>query len=848
MMKCSWTNTECPSLRAVKLRCREPGFLGCYTIQHVFQNSSLLRGRPNRTVETEMECVSTCRQQRQVVDVIAVIHQGACMCVPSETLAGISSSNNSRHEWLCPNLAESNTRHDFYNAFNVSYGFCDKLDVVPNGKWDSNMTGLGSMVTLTCDQGYSIIGNATLQCVRLPGRSTYFPVWNSTVPSCISWMFCDQPGNVSNGEWNSIETSVGSSRILICDDSYVVNGSATLRCVRSPDTNHIPAWNAPVPTCVTGPAKSTGNEPRCNHPGNVMHGVWNSSTMRLGSTVTLACDKGYFPNGRATLLCVTSYGTTQQPVWNASAPSCLPVKRKKLKCGHLDNVPHGTWNSNTTRLGSIVTLNCDEGYTINGSATLLCMTPPNDGQMPQSPVWNASTPLCRAVKGKFPLLIVLTFSYVIAITLLAIISRAWCLYQRKRYKPSPSQTRNDADISGVQTSDQQTVPDNHAPDAAFPLHTLRPSVDHAIFPGGHPIPTRIEDSAYDQDNIYQNAEYVRRNFDNMQMISKGAVSAEDHGQNWSSTSEQPVGVKCFGGKSHQKPLRNVKEYECDKFVSTGIGSDTTDGEISMPQVRLFDESEYNSLEFARGPATGLMGKHAEPGNCIWQAYAADEERAKNSPSGGRSVETIDWDYSNKDNEYDDIDATVGLPVGSVFIDRHQVTTKDKDYAEELSELYAKVDKRRGSSSRENSSVSAQNIEELYAKVDKRRDGPSKVHDSIGRLKKITQDENGVEATPVELYVNMDDRRGRNFTEQESFVSVCSGEELYANVNTQGDGCSQGISYNNGHQDITNVKNDIETASEELYAQVDKGMMSRKEVGDTAAFRHEELYAKVNKHF
>ncbi|XP_071488231.1 uncharacterized protein [Diadema antillarum] len=751
MMSCSWTNAECNSGTTVKLKCQEPGFLGCYVKSPALQNYSLLWGLPNRTVETEKECVSTCRQQGEVADVIAVIHRGVCVCVPSEIFAVISSSESYRHEWSCSSITEPKNSNDLNSAFNVSYGFCDKLDIVPNGKWDSNVTWFGSMVTLTCEEGYVMKGGATLQCVALPGRSTYFPVWNSSVPSCSSSMFCDQPGNVSNGEWNSTVTSLGSSVTLNCVDSYVIKGSATLQCVRSPDAN-LPAWNAPVPTCVAGPTKSQGNKMTCGQPGNVSH---------------------------------------------------------------------GKWDSNITRLGSTVTLNCDEGYTINGSATLFCMTSSNDGQMPQPPVWNASTPSCQAVNGKFPLLIVLTFSYVTVFTLLALISRAWCLYQRKRFKPSPSPTRNDGDISGLQPSDQQTVPDNQAADAAFPLCTLRPSVDHAMFPGGHPAPTRIEDSAYDQDNIYQNAEYVRRNFDNRQMISKGAVSAEDHGQNWSSTSEQPVGVKCFGGKSHQKPSRNVKEYESDKFVSTGIGSDTTGGETSMPQVRLFEESEYNSLEFARGPAIGLMGKHAEPGNCIWQAYAADEERAKNSPSGGRSVETIDWDYSNKDNEYDDIDATVGLPVGSVFIDRHQVTTKDKDYAEELSELYAKVDKRRGSSSRENSSVSAQNIEELYAKVDKRRDGPSKVHDSIGRLKKITQDENGVEATPVELYVNMDDRRGRNFTEQESFVSVCSGEELYANVNEQGDGCSQGISYNNGHQDITNVKNDIETASEELYAQVDK---------------------------
>ncbi|XP_071490388.1 uncharacterized protein [Diadema antillarum] len=39
-------------------------------------------------------------------------------------------------------------------------------------------------MTLTCGEGFIISGSATLQCVRLPGWSTYFPVWNASVPYC----------------------------------------------------------------------------------------------------------------------------------------------------------------------------------------------------------------------------------------------------------------------------------------------------------------------------------------------------------------------------------------------------------------------------------------------------------------------------------------------------------------------------------------------------------------------------------------------------------------------------------------------------------------------------------------
>ncbi|XP_072180889.1 uncharacterized protein [Diadema setosum] len=66
-----------------------------------------------------------------------------------------------------------------------SSGSCDHPGDVPYGYWDSNVTNFGSRLTLTCDEGYVIYGNATLQCVQLPGWSTYFPVWSASIPPCL---------------------------------------------------------------------------------------------------------------------------------------------------------------------------------------------------------------------------------------------------------------------------------------------------------------------------------------------------------------------------------------------------------------------------------------------------------------------------------------------------------------------------------------------------------------------------------------------------------------------------------------------------------------------------------------
>ncbi|XP_072182210.1 C4b-binding protein beta chain-like [Diadema setosum] len=314
--------TECSSATAVNLKCREPGYLGCYCELQRTNVDNPLQSFARHVVGTDRECASLCKEQRQGRDV-AVIHQRKCLCVQSVIF--LTSLESYLHECSCPE--EMVVGPDVFYAFNVSYGFCDHLGFVENGTWDSNSTWFGSIVTLTCEQGFIVNGSATVQCVGLPGQSTYFPAWNSSIPTCkavtSSGMFCKHPGNLSNGEWNSSETSLGSSITLTCDDNYVINGSATLRCVRSSDNNSL-AWDASFPTCLNSEIMSKANKSTCDHPGNVSHGTWNLNTTLLGSIVTLECDEGYIINGSSTLLCV---GSTQLPVWNASTPSCQIVKR-----------------------------------------------------------------------------------------------------------------------------------------------------------------------------------------------------------------------------------------------------------------------------------------------------------------------------------------------------------------------------------------------------------------------------------------------------------------------------------------------------------------------------------------
>ncbi|XP_072166431.1 uncharacterized protein [Diadema setosum] len=183
LMECSLHTSGCPSNQGVKLKCREPGFLGCYqgsnqTLQFLFSYNE------NKfDVLSDDECVSTCRRKSGNHD-IAVVHLKSCICFQSESFANIISGGSYSHQWICPSQDQLDSHHLFFSAFNLSLGFCDHPGHVSNGQWDSNITKFGSEITLNCGEGYVINGSTTLQCVAPPGKSTYFPVWNATVPSC----------------------------------------------------------------------------------------------------------------------------------------------------------------------------------------------------------------------------------------------------------------------------------------------------------------------------------------------------------------------------------------------------------------------------------------------------------------------------------------------------------------------------------------------------------------------------------------------------------------------------------------------------------------------------------------
>ncbi|XP_072164265.1 uncharacterized protein [Diadema setosum] len=217
LMDCLMPTTECSSNRIVRLQCREPGFLGCYKDNQLNFQTVFNIGFG---VDSDGECMSTCRGELES-NGVAVMHEGLCICFQSETYAQIISGGNFSHNWTCPLATQF--EYNRHRSFSLSVGFCDHPGIVPNGSWDSDITNFGSKITLICDKGYAVNGSATLQCVIQPGWSTYFPVWNASVPSCRAVESKTNGQTQTNQAITSLRETTETSRSQTDVESYENN-------------------------------------------------------------------------------------------------------------------------------------------------------------------------------------------------------------------------------------------------------------------------------------------------------------------------------------------------------------------------------------------------------------------------------------------------------------------------------------------------------------------------------------------------------------------------------------------------------------------------------------------------
>ena len=245
--------------------------------------------------------------------------------------------------------------------WNASNPTCDPVDcgnpgVPDNGQAHGDIYNYTSIVTFSCDIGYILSDNYSIEC-QSNGQ------WNASNPTCDP-VDCGNPGVPDSGQAHGDIYTYTSIITFSCDTRYILSNNSGVECLSDGQ------WNASNPTC---------DPVDCGNPGVTDNGQAHGDIYTYTSIVTFSCSNGYVLSDNYGIECESN------GQWNASIPTCDPVD-----CGNPGVPINGRLHSahDIYTYTSIVTFSCDTGYILSNNSGAECLS---NGQ------WNTSIPTCDPV-------------------------------------------------------------------------------------------------------------------------------------------------------------------------------------------------------------------------------------------------------------------------------------------------------------------------------------------------------------------------------------------------------------------------------------------------------------------
>uniref|UniRef100_A0A3Q3BRS6 Sushi domain-containing protein n=1 Tax=Haplochromis burtoni TaxID=8153 RepID=A0A3Q3BRS6_HAPBU len=213
----------------------------------------------------------------------------------------------------------------------------------------------GTTVTFACNTGYESAGGS-------PRITCTAGSWSSLGLKCQR-KNCGPVGEVENGH---IEyrpgTEFGDTAVLICDIGHMPVGGGKLTCGTQ-------GWMGRLPVCEVT---------QCESPPVVQDGSFspNREVYDYKDTIVYTCKSGYTRNGSRQLHC------SDDGTFKPEPPKCIKVECEdpEISFGQLSSGARPPYGYLST-----VTLQCNAGYTMIGSATVMCEL---NGQ------WSPGLPQC----------------------------------------------------------------------------------------------------------------------------------------------------------------------------------------------------------------------------------------------------------------------------------------------------------------------------------------------------------------------------------------------------------------------------------------------------------------------
>eukprot|EP00117_Sycon_ciliatum_P036248 scpid11835/ scgid3889/ Sushi, von Willebrand factor type A, EGF and pentraxin domain-containing protein 1 len=296
---------------------------------------------------------------------------------------------------------------------------CPDPGIPVNGDRDISRNNIGSLVTYTCNTGYSITGAVRRECVLSADATS--ANWDSAMPQC-QIVDCGTLSPPNNGQMSGTETMYRSQVRFTCSDGYILTGSMVRTCQANglwsgqqsscqpvdcgapeePANSNVAFQSSSYQSiatisCLPGYVLSGTGERRCQQnglwsgaspvcnlvtcgdPGQPINGVRIGSTFTYGSQVLFECVPGYNLVGLQELTCELSGR------WSGSPPTC-----RLLDCADPGSPINGDRYLDRTTLGARVNFTCNPGYSLRGSDNRECLAN-DDGT---SATWNQNIPNC----------------------------------------------------------------------------------------------------------------------------------------------------------------------------------------------------------------------------------------------------------------------------------------------------------------------------------------------------------------------------------------------------------------------------------------------------------------------
>uniref|UniRef100_A0A8C3IEI0 Sushi domain-containing protein n=1 Tax=Chrysemys picta bellii TaxID=8478 RepID=A0A8C3IEI0_CHRPI len=261
----------------------------------------------------------------------------------------------------CKQLELENGRVHFMDLrFGATANFSSIPCLPPPGITHGSHTGqtvqefsFGSAVTYKCDQGFSLIGEASIHCTT---KDNVNGQWSGPAPEC-KVVKCPEP-EVKNGKKQSgygLHYSYGNTVIFECDSGYTLKGSSSVKC----EANN--SWFPSLPTCLRNLVLVIcESSPRLSFAE--LPGVVNDS-YPAGTQLKYSCRPGYIlGSGKSPFVtCLAKSTWSVDPEFLVKCPE-PEVKNGKKQSGYGLHYSYG----------NTVIFECDSGYTLKGSSSVKC--------------------------------------------------------------------------------------------------------------------------------------------------------------------------------------------------------------------------------------------------------------------------------------------------------------------------------------------------------------------------------------------------------------------------------------------------------------------------------------------